>query len=57
MGKNGKSFIYPANEIEIISSLEEPLIKQQIEWNIRQVSFCLTFSLQFLFFKKYSERL
>ena len=49
MGKNGKSFIYPANEIEIISSLEEPLIKQQIEWNIRQVSFCLTFSMQFLY--------
>ena len=39
MEKLGKSFIHPIQQIEILSSFEDPLFKQQVEWNVRQVSF------------------
>ena len=38
MEKLGKSFIHPIQQIEILSSFEDPLFKQQVEWNVRQVS-------------------
>ena len=38
MAKTGNSFIYPSTNVEICAYLEDPLIKQQIEWNVRQVS-------------------
>lgn len=38
MEKLGKSFIHPSQHIEVLSSFEDPLFKQQVEWNVRQVS-------------------
>ena len=38
MEKLGKSFIHPSKQIEVLSSFEDPLFKQQVEWNVRQVS-------------------
>ena len=37
LAKCGKSFIYPETEIDVFSTMEDPLTKQQIEWNLRQV--------------------
>ena len=37
LAKCGKSFMYPETKIDVFSAMEDPLTKQQIEWNLRQV--------------------